>query len=252
MSRKGSAGMALDLGGFEPEAPPAGVDIVTVDDLAGLAAWETVQRSALDLDETRTRAWRDAHDRALSADMPLRDWIAFLDGVPVAAAALFVGAGVAGIYNVATVPEARGRGIGRAVTAAALAEAVRRGERTAVLGASTWAIRSTAGSASATSRACGRTPPATEARPGYVRLTGGSDRERHRGGVPGDADPAGPIEGDEAAPALDSLEDRQGRSAAACGSSPLPMRSVAVLDRTTGMIRSPCPVAEAAPVALSA
>lgn len=132
----GSAGMALDLHGFQAEPPPAGVEIVTVDDLAGLAAWETLQRSALELDDTRARAWRDAHDRALSADEPLRDWIALLDGVPVAAAALFVAAGVAGIYNVATVPEVRGRGIGRAVTAAALAEAVRRGEHTAVLGAS--------------------------------------------------------------------------------------------------------------------
>jgi ribosomal protein S18 acetylase RimI-like enzyme len=133
---RGSVGMVLDLDGFEPEPTPAGVEIVTVDDLAGLAAWESIQRTALDLDETRTRAWGDAHDRALGPDVPLRDWIAFLDGVPVASAALFVGAGVAGIYNVATAPEARGRGIGRAVTAAALAEAVRRGERTAVLGAS--------------------------------------------------------------------------------------------------------------------
>ena len=133
---RGSVGMALDLRGFEAEAPPAGVEIVTVDDVAGLDAWETLQRSALALDDTQTRAWRHAHDRAVSPDVPLRDWIAFLDGVPVAAAALFVGAGVAGIYNVATVPEARGRGIGRAITAAALAEAVRRGQRTAVLGAS--------------------------------------------------------------------------------------------------------------------
>jgi GNAT superfamily N-acetyltransferase len=131
-----SAGMALDLAGFEPEAPPAGVEIVTVDDLAGLDAWAEVQRRALDLDPTRTRAWRDAHDRALGADIPLRDWLALLDGVPVAAAALFVAARVAGIYNVATVPEARGRGIGRAVTTAALAEAVAREERTAVLGSS--------------------------------------------------------------------------------------------------------------------
>jgi ribosomal protein S18 acetylase RimI-like enzyme len=49
---------------------------------------------------------------------------------------LFDGAGVAGIYNVCTVPEARGRGIGRAVTAAALEDAVARGLRLAVLGSS--------------------------------------------------------------------------------------------------------------------
>ena len=211
-----SAGMALDLGGFEPEPPPAGVEIVTVDDLAGLDAWETIQRRALDLDETRTRAWRDAHDRALSADIPLRDWIALLDGVPVAAAALFVAAGVAGIYNVATVPEARGRGIGRAVTAAALAEAVARGERTAVLGSSElgYPVYRRLGFRDVSRlRSYGEPPPGAAA--GRLRSVrypapAGSDRERHRRGVPGDADPAGPIEGDEAAAALDPLEDRQG------------------------------------------
>ena len=98
-----AAGMALDLTRFEPEPAPAGVKIVTVDDLAGLDAWEELQRRALDLDPTRTRAWRDAHDRALGSVVALRDWIALLDGVPVAAAALFVSSGVAGIYNVATV-----------------------------------------------------------------------------------------------------------------------------------------------------
>ena len=43
---------------------------------------------------------------------------------------------MAGVYNVATVQEARGRGIGRAVTATVLAEAVARGHRLAVLGSS--------------------------------------------------------------------------------------------------------------------
>ena len=131
-----SAGMALDLAGFASEPSPPGVEIATVDDEAGLAAWAGIQQRALDLDATRTEAWRGAHDRVMSADIPFRDWIALLDGAPVAAAGLFVAAGVAGIYNVATVPEARGRGIGRAITAAALVEAVARGQRTAVLGAS--------------------------------------------------------------------------------------------------------------------
>src|SRR3954471_2588076 len=42
-----AAGMALDLAGFEPEPVPAGVEIVTVDDLAGLDAWGDLQRRAL-------------------------------------------------------------------------------------------------------------------------------------------------------------------------------------------------------------
>jgi ribosomal protein S18 acetylase RimI-like enzyme len=62
--------------------------------------------------------------------------VARLDGEPVAAAALFIGAGVAGIYNVCTVPEARGHGIGTAVTAVALDAAVADGLDLAVLGAS--------------------------------------------------------------------------------------------------------------------
>jgi hypothetical protein len=40
-----AAGMALDLVGFEPEPAPAGVEIVAVDDLAGLDAWEELEPS---------------------------------------------------------------------------------------------------------------------------------------------------------------------------------------------------------------
>jgi ribosomal protein S18 acetylase RimI-like enzyme len=130
-------GMALDLTDFRPEPPPDGVSIARVVDEAGLVGWRAVQRRGLELDLIRDEAWWVAHRRPGFADEhPLLNWVATIDGEPVAAAALFDGAGVAGIYNVTTVPEARGRGLGRAVTAAALEEGVRRGRQLAVLGSS--------------------------------------------------------------------------------------------------------------------
>ena len=131
-----SPGMALDLRGFVGENPLAGVTIETVDDDAGLATWADINRRGLDLDAERVVPWHAAQDRATRPHGPLQNWIARLGGVPVGAAALFDGGGVAGVYNVVTVPEARRRGIGRAVTNAVLEEAVARGHTLAVLGAS--------------------------------------------------------------------------------------------------------------------
>lgn len=137
-----SPGMALDLDAWQSGAvavvpPPAGVTLERVSDEAGLARWRDVQQRGLGLDDEAAEAWRVAHRRpGFDPASPLLNWLASLDGVPVAAAALFLGAGVAGIYNVCTVPEARGRGIGAAVTGAALREAASRDLRLAVLGSS--------------------------------------------------------------------------------------------------------------------
>lgn len=64
---------------------------------------------------------------------PLRMYLGTVNEEPVATAAVFCGAGVAAIEHVVTVPQARRRGIGGAITLMAAREARARGYRVAVL-----------------------------------------------------------------------------------------------------------------------
>ena len=68
----------------------------------------------------------------ISSDRYIR-YLALWQKTPVAIPALYLEAEVAGIYFVATLPEARGKGIGTHVTQTALEDAQKLGYRVAIL-----------------------------------------------------------------------------------------------------------------------
>jgi ribosomal protein S18 acetylase RimI-like enzyme len=70
-------------------------------------------------------------------DVPEEHFIGLLRGDPVATVSLVTAGGAAGIYNVTTIEAARGRGIGAAMTAAAVRHGAGRGFTLATLQAST-------------------------------------------------------------------------------------------------------------------
>ena len=98
----------------EPPPAPAGLEIVEVDDLAGVGAVESLLIESFELEGSEPGTVLD--ERALSA---WRMWLGTVDGRPVAASAAHASDGYVGVYGVATTPDARGRGFGEALTWAA-------------------------------------------------------------------------------------------------------------------------------------
>jgi GNAT superfamily N-acetyltransferase len=134
-------GMAVDLHALREDLPaPAGLTIERVADEAMLTDWIVAMRlgngGALPRLPLTPRMITLNRPATYAPDDPYRLYTARLGGQPVATTALLLASGVAGLYCVATVPDARRQGIGSAVVLAALRDARAQGYRVGVLGAS--------------------------------------------------------------------------------------------------------------------
>lgn len=128
--------MAADLRSVADNAPtPAGLIITRVESRTTLRPWIRVMSVGFGIPKEAESRLLELFS-SVALEPPLQTYLAMLDGRPVATSQLFVGSGVAGIYNVTCLPAARGRGIGAAVTKAPMQEARRQGCDLAILQAS--------------------------------------------------------------------------------------------------------------------
>jgi GNAT superfamily N-acetyltransferase len=131
-------GMAVDLSTLPEEVPaPADFVVERVRDEAGLAGWIEALGSGFGAGPVEAEWAGEMYRRlGLGDEGPWRHYVGLLAGEPVATSTSFYEVGVAGIYFVCTVERARRRGIGAAITLAALREARDLGYTVGVLGSS--------------------------------------------------------------------------------------------------------------------
>lgn len=131
-------GMALQIPMMRDEPTTVrGLHVREVADRSDFEVWLRVSVESFPLEPVVAAAWRAVHEPlGFGAESPLHNYIAWLDGRPVAVSALLHGREAAGIWNVGTLAEVRGRGIGRESTLAALRDARVAGRTVSVLGSS--------------------------------------------------------------------------------------------------------------------
>jgi ribosomal protein S18 acetylase RimI-like enzyme len=125
--------MTIDLADLPPVEIRANVVIEEVDgDPDALRDAVTIALTTNGLPPMSVDPYLDALDR-LTERSTIRTFLARRDGAPLATSTLISAGGVAGLYNVGTLPDARRTGLGRLVSVAAMVAGREAGYRVGVL-----------------------------------------------------------------------------------------------------------------------
>jgi len=128
-------GMAADLLALNEDLPtPSELLVERVGNTKALKKWLHSVAICFQLPDSAANFYFDVFaSLGFGSDSPWLHYVGYLKGEPVACSSVFLGAGVAGVYCVGTVPEARRQGIGTAVTLAPLRDARGMGYRVGIL-----------------------------------------------------------------------------------------------------------------------
>jgi ribosomal protein S18 acetylase RimI-like enzyme len=127
-------GMSADLSTMHDAPHAPGLVIRRARSREEMEPWAHILVSVFHLSANDGTAWLDAFTRVgYGDDAPWAHFVGLLDGTPVATTSLMLAGDLAGVYHVATMPEARGRGLGAALTHHAMLHAREGGAERAVL-----------------------------------------------------------------------------------------------------------------------
>jgi ribosomal protein S18 acetylase RimI-like enzyme len=130
-------GMAIDLSTVTAEELPPGLTISAVRDEADARHVARLLCQCFGMPSWLQESWeRIVLIEGVNDDATFQSYLGWVDGEPVAVSGVAYMAGVAGLYNIGTLAEFRGRGIGRAITLAPIVDARARGYRIGILHAS--------------------------------------------------------------------------------------------------------------------